>query len=44
MKSFVIFCRSFWLYKVDANTETGTWNGALAMLGIRVVFIDIFLV
>ena len=37
MQSFVILYKSSSIYRVDAGTEAGAWDGALAMLGIGVI-------
>ena len=37
MQSFVILCRSFWVYRAGAGAEAGAWDGALAVLGVGVV-------
>ena len=37
MQSFVILCKSFWVYRVDAGAETGAWDRAFAVLDIGVI-------
>ena len=39
MQSFVIICRSSWVYRVSADAEAGAWDQALAVLGVKVVSI-----
>ena len=43
MQSFIILCRSFWVYKTGIGAEAGAWDGAVAVLGIGVIFTNAFL-
>ena len=42
MQSFVILCRSSWVYRAGASAETGTWDGVLAVLNIEIVSTAVF--